>query len=652
MTRFSGTSGCNEDPAKHGGATATLALAALGIVFGDLGTSPLYALQEAFHGANGVSVTGPNVIGIVSLFLWSLILMVSIKYVLVLMQADNHGEGGLLALLALLVGDRTKRGSNRRVRRWIYLAMIGTAMLYGDGVITPAISVLSAVEGLEVATPAFTPYVVPLTVVILIALFAIQPLGSGRVGVAFGPILATWFVVIFILGIGSLVQTPVILEALNPVNGLRFFMRNGWHGFLALGAVVLCLTGGEALYADMGHFGAKPIRLAWYALALPALTANYLGQGALLLRDPAAAARPFYSAVPSWGLYPMVILATLATVVAAQALISAVFSLTRQASQLGLSPRVETKHTSASTEGQIYLPALNWMLMLSTIALVLIFRSSDNLAAAFGLAVSATMAITTTLFAAFAEKRWHWPKWRIGLVAGVFMIVDLAFVAANAMKFVDGGWLPFVIGLITFLITFSWFTGQWVLRESRADSGYPIEALISSLALSPPHRVTGTAVFMTPPGTSAPVALLHHLKHNQVLHERVVLITIIIDEKPRVPDNERMTVECLPIGFFKIVAHYGYMEQAFVPALLESASAQAGHELYDPMSTSFYLGSETLIPPRKGNLAMQFLLRIFIWLHKNELDATSHFGIPQNRVVELGARLDLVLNEHHAHDMP
>lgn len=631
-------------PLRSGPALAMLALSALGIVFGDLGTSPLYALQEAFHGADGVAATPDNVLGIVSLFLWSLIVMVSIKYVLVLMQADNRGEGGLLALLALLIGDRTERAAGLRARRWIYLAMIGTAMLYGDGLITPAISVLSAVEGLEEVTPAFHPYIVPLTVLILVALFAIQPQGSGRVGVAFGPILALWFVVIFVLGLDSLRQTPAILQALNPLHGLQFFWRNGWHGFLALGAVVLCLTGGEALYADMGHFGARPIRLAWYGLALPALACNYLGQGALLLREPAAAARPFYSMVPSWALYPMVVLATLATVVASQALISAVFSLTRQASQLGLSPRVRTVHTSASTAGQIYLPALNWLLMLGTIALVLLFRSSANLAAAFGLAVSTTMAITTVIFAAFARVRWHWPRWRIAVVAGVFMVADLAFLAANAMKFADGGWLPFLIGLFAFLVTGAWFTGLRVLRESRADAGYPVEALVNSLALAPPHRVSGTAVFMMPPGTSAPVALLHHLKHNQVLHEQVVLLTLITDEAPRLSDSERLQVTCLPAGFVLIVARYGYMEEANVPALLELAAPQLDCVLYDTMSTSFYLGRESLTPPRSGNPALRLLLKLFIWLHKNELDATSHFGIPPNRVVELGARLDLVLS--------
>jgi len=619
-----------------------LALSALGIVFGDLGTSPLYALQEAFHGVHGVSATPANVLGLVSLFLWSLILMVSIKYVLVLMQADNRGEGGLLALLALLIGDRSQQAPTRRARRWIYLALIGTAMLYGDGLITPAISVLSAVEGLEEATPAFHPYIVPLTVAILVALFAIQPLGSGRVGIAFGPILALWFVVILLLGLDSLWRTPAILQALNPRHALDFFLRNGWHGFPALGAVVLCLTGGEALYADMGHFGARPIRLAWYGLALPALVCDYLGQGGLLLRDPGAAARPFYSMVPAWGLYPMVVLATLATVVASQALISAVFSLTRQASQLGLSPRVKTVHTSAMTEGQIYLPGLNWLLMLGTIALVLAFRSSANLAAAFGLAVSTTMAITTMLFAAFAHTRWHWPRWRTAAVAGVFLAIDLAFLAANAMKFADGGWLPFVIGLLVFLLTGSWFTGLQVLRASRADVGYPVDALVDSLALEPMHRVRGTAVFMMPPGTAAPVALLHHLKHNQVLHERVVLLTLVTDEAPRVAPQQRLRASGMPAGFVRIVARYGYMEQANVPDLLEQAAPQLDCVLYDPMSTSFYLGRDSLAPPRRGNLAMRLLLRVFIWLHKNELDATSHFGIPPNRVVELGARLDLV----------
>lgn len=620
---------------------AALALAALGIVFGDLGTSPLYAMQEAFHGTHGVMPTPENVVGIVSLFLWSLILMVSVKYVLMLMQADNRGEGGLLALLALLVGGRTGRVTRRGALRWVLLAMFGTAMLYGDGVITPAISVLSAIEGIEVATPAFSHYVVPLTVVILVALFAIQPLGSGKVGVAFGPVLAIWFVVIFALGVASLARTPAILAAFNPVNGVIFFMRNGFHGFLALGAVVLCLTGGEALYADMGHFGARPIRLAWYGLALPALTASYLGQGALLLRDPHAAARPFYSAVPAWALYPMVVLATLATIVASQALISAVFSLTRQAAQLGLSPRMTVKHTSSSTIGQIYLPGLNWMLMIGTIAVVLLFRSSDRLAAAFGIAVSTTMAITTMLFAALAHVRWKWPIWRIALVAGVFMLVDLAFVAANAMKFADGGWLPLAIGALTFLASSSWLVGLRALRQSRKDSGLPLDLFISSLAVSPPTRVNGSAVFLMAPGSSVPTTLLHHLKHNQVLHQQVVLLTLMTEEIPRTSPAERCQVEHYDQGFVRITARYGYLETPHVPQLLEQASKQFGIAACNPMTTSFYLGRESLVATVHGSLLRRLLLNLFIWLHRNETDVTVHLSLPPNRVVEMGARLDL-----------
>ncbi|WP_246089134.1 potassium transporter Kup [Paraburkholderia guartelaensis] len=630
-------------PPSAGGGTAmaSLALAALGIVFGDLGTSPLYALQEAFNGARGVHATPENVVGIVSLFLWSLILMVSVKYVLVLMQADNHGEGGLLALLALLVGERTGREMRRAALRWVFLAMFGTAMLYGDGVITPAISVLSAVEGIEVATPAFSHYVVPITVVILVALFAVQPLGSGRVGVAFGPILAVWFVVIFVLGVASIAGTPGILAAFNPINGITFFMHNGFRGFLALGAVVLCLTGGEALYADMGHFGARPIRLAWYGLALPALTASYLGQGALLLRDPSAASRPFYTTVPTWGLYPMVVLATLATIVASQALISAVFSLTRQAGQLGLSPRVTVRHTSSSTAGQIYLPGLNWLLMAATIGVVLLFRTSDSLAAAFGIAVSTTMAITTMLFAAFAHVRWKWPVWRIALVAGIFMVVDASFVAANAMKFADGGWLPLAIGGLTFLVSTSWLVGQRTMRRSRGDSGLPLDVFIASLAKDAPYRVTGTAVFLMAAGNSVPTTLLHHLKHNQVLHRRVILLTLLTEEIPRVAPEERFDVHCFEQGFVRVVGRYGYLESLDVPELLRQAMQKAGQEAYDAMTTSFYLGRESLTVCPGLNFGRRLLLSLFILLRRNELDATTHLRVPPNRVVEMGARLDL-----------
>ncbi len=617
-----------------------LALAALGIVFGDLGTSPLYALQASFSGTLGVAPTPANVIGIVSLFLWSLILMVSIKYVFVLMQADNHGEGGLLALLALLVGERTRRVTRRSALRWVFIAMFGTAMLYGDGVITPAISVLSAIEGIEVATPAFAHYTVPITVVILVVLFAVQPLGSGRVGVAFGPILAVWFIVIFALGLTSLAQTPAILAAFNPLNGIAFFVHNGFKGFVALGAVVLCLTGGEALYADMGHFGARPIRLAWYCLALPALSVNYLGQGALLLRNAGAADRPFYSLVPSWGVYPMVVLATLATIVASQALISAVFSLTRQAAQLGLSPRVAIKHTSSNTAGQIYLPSLNWVLMVCTIAIVLGFRTSDKLAAAYGIAVSTTMAITTLLFAAFARVRRQWPVWHVALIAGGFMVVDVAFVSANTMKFADGGWLPLGIGALTFLISTSWLIGLRALHRARKDSGLPLAAFIASIAATPPHRVSGTSVFLMAAGDSIPTTLLHHLKHNQVLHEQVILLTLLTHETPWVPLAERYNVRRLEQGFVRIEGHYGYLDTLDVPQLLEQALPRAKCPRYDAMTTTFYLGRDSL-SVQTHSFGRGLLLSLFALLRRNELDATEHLGLPPNRVIEMGARLDL-----------
>ncbi|MBV8380135.1 MAG: KUP/HAK/KT family potassium transporter [Paucibacter sp.] len=632
-------------PERHDGGKAGLAalmLAALGVVYGDLGTSPLYAMQAAFTGSDAVAVSPQNVVGLVSLFLWSLILMVSIKYVAVLMRADNHGEGGLLALLALLIGEHRRSRGSPRARRWIYLALIGTAMLYGDGLITPAISVLSAIEGLEVATPAFHAYVVPLTLVILVALFSVQSRGSGKVGVVFGPFMVVWFVVILVLGLVQVVQAPAILAALNPLNGLRYFEQNGWRGFVSLGSVVLCLTGGEALYADMGHFGARPIRMAWYRLALPALALSYMGQGALLLRDASLAGRPFYSMVPNWGLYPMVALSTVATVIASQALITAVFSLTRQAAQLGLAPRFSVRHTSDSEIGQVYLPALNWMLAVGTMGIVVLFGSSDRLASAFGLAVSTTMTITTLLFAALAQKRWGWSRARVAVVAGTFLVVDCSFLGANAMKFMDGGWLPLSIGLLVCLVTVAWFTGQRVLRHSRDDLGLTLHDFIAGLEASPPLRVHGTAVFLTPPHVDLPQVLLHQLKHNQVLHEQVVILSLLTEDAPRVDAAQRLIVEALPLNFRRITVRYGYMDEVDVPGALAQAGDELGTCLFDPMTTSFYLGRETLTVAREGSLAMRLLLRLFVLLHKNEQDMTAQYRIPPNRVVELGARLDLI----------
>ena len=614
-----------------------LSLSALGVVFGDLGTSPLYALQEAFHGNRGVVPTPANVIGMVSLFLWALIMMVSVKYVALLMRAGNRGEGGILALLALL----TRRGAPRGAGIFVLLALFGAAMLYGDGIITPAISVLSAVEGLAIATPNLAPSVIPITIGILILLFAVQPYGSGRVGVFFGPILATWFVVIAILGAHSLASNPAALAAFNPIHAIRFFGRNGAHGFLALGAVILCLTGGEALYADMGHFGRRPIRLAWYGLALPSLALSYLGQAAHLLRHPEAASRPFYSTVPLPYLYPMVILATMATIVASQALISAVFSLTRQATQLGFLPRVQIVHTSGAVAGQIYLPALNWILMLATISIVAAFRSSDRLAAAFGLAVSATMAITTILFGAVAHRRWRWSWPLVILVCGTFGIADAAFFAANAIKFVDGGWLPLLIGATVFAVMSTWSTGQKLLQASERERTIPLTVFLDSLALHPPHRVRGTAVFLARDKEGVPLVLLHHLKHNQVLHETVVLLTITTAEVPVVDERARTTVESLPLGFHRVVGRFGFMEEPNAPAILAQAS-KAGVPLV-PERTTYYLGRTTLVPPseRKTRKMGSLRLRLFTFMKRNDRSVTLYFDMPPNRVVELGTREEL-----------
>jgi len=615
-----------------------LSLSALGVVFGDLGTSPLYALQEAFHGERGVAPTPANVIGMVSLFLWSLILMVSVKYVALLMRAGNRGEGGILALLALL----TRRTSHlSRTGVFVVLALFGAAMLYGDGIITPAISVLSAVEGLAVATPTLAAAVIPCTIAILILLFAVQPFGSGRVGVFFGPILAIWLVTIGVLGVRSLVVNPRALMAFNPLYAVRFFTHNGSHAFLALGAVILCLTGGEALYADMGHFGTRPIRVAWYGLALPALTLSYLGQAAYLLDHPHAASRPFYSTVPAPLLYPMVALATLATIVASQALIAAVFSLTRQATQLGFLPRVQIVHTSGAVSGQIYLPGLNWILMLATISIVLIFRSSDRLAAAFGLAVSATMAITTILFGAVAHRRWRW-SWPLVIgVCGVFLIADISFVAANVVKFIDGGWLPLLIGSAVFAVMSTWAAGQKLLQQSISERSIPLDVFIDSLSRNPPHRIRGTGVFLARAGEGVPVVLLHHLKHNQVLHETVVILTIATADVPVVKEEERITTESFAMGFHRVVGRYGFMEDPDAPTILQLA-ANAGLPV-DCDRITYYLGRTTLVPhgERQTKRMTSLRLMLFSFLKRNDRSATLYFSMPPNRVVELGTRVEL-----------
>ncbi len=634
-------------PPQHSQSLAALSLAALGIVYGDLGTSPLYAFQEAFHPEHGVPATPENIMGILSLFLWALIMMISVKYVLVLMQVSNRGEGGILALLTLLVGERREtRRTGKRAKRWIFLALAGTAMLYGDGVITPAISVLSAIEGLKVATPEFEPYVIPITIAILIGLFLIQPFGSGKVGIIFGPVVLVWFLIIAVLGMQTLIQNPVVLKAINPLYGIRFFQHNSMKGFLALGAVVLCITGGEALYADMGHFGRRPIQLAWYLVALPSLALNYLGQGAFLLSHPAATERLFYSMVPSWGIYPMVVLATMATIVASQALISAIFSLTRQAAQLGYSPRVKVVHTSGAMIGQIYLPTLNWLLMLGTITIVLIFKTSDNLASAYGIAVSTTMAITTILFAAIARVRLKWSWWLLALVVGPFLIADLAFVLANALKFFDGGWMPVGLACIVFFIMTSWYSGRAILAIERRENSIPLSSFLETLLMSPPYRISGTAIFMTGHEDIVPLELLRHLKHNQVLHEKVVLLTIVTEEIPRVALEDRLSIDQLPMGFINIIGRSGFMEELQVSHLLELATQQMNMDIFEPLTTTYFLGRHTLVvPPHRFWKWTSWLHRcsqsLFIFLSRNEHNAILRFGLPPNRVIELGHHVEM-----------
>jgi KUP system potassium uptake protein len=624
-------------------ALAMLTLGALGVVFGDLGTSPLYALQECFIGPYGVAPTRDNVLGTISLFVWSLVIVVSGKYVMIIMRADNQGEGGILALLAMALGERgptvDRRRHARRTAAVLTIGFIGAALLYGDGVITPAISVLSAVEGLEVATPVFKPFIVPIAVLILLALFSLQRFGTGRVGPAFGVVLATWFVAIALLGGWSLaIHGRAILSALDPRWSVRFFAAHGWGGFPVLGAVVLCLTGVEALYADMGHFGRRPIRVAWYSLALPALVLSYLGQGALLLDRPGAANRPFFTSVPGWALYPMVALATAATVVASQALIAAAFSMTSQAAQLGYLPRVRVAHTSAEQIGQIYLPGLNWTLMVSCLMVTLGFRSSSALAAAFGLAVAGTMAITTILFAVVARRRWRWSLPVVIAVTGALSCIDAAFLGANALKVAAGGWLPLVLAALVFTLMATWTRGRALLRAQYTARALPAEEFVASISAAPPPRVHGAAVFMQATSGDVPVALLHNLKHNRILHETVVMLTVITERVPHVSPENRIEVTSLGQGFWRVVGRYGYMEHPNVPELMSLASAH-GVSLR-LAETSYYLSRETIIPSDLPGMAL-WRERLFGVMVRNAVAASAFFGLKPNRVVELGAQIEI-----------
>lgn len=612
------------------------------MVFGDIGTSPLYALRECFFGSHSVPATHENVLGVLSLIIWSLLLVISVKYVAIVMRADNQGEGGILALTALIPSRSGTASSGSRLAAGrttlILLGIFGTALLYGDGMITPAISVLGAVEGLEVATPVLTPYVVPITVVILIALFGIQRFGTHRVGVFFGPVVIVWFVTIAGLGLYWIVQAPQVWAAFDPTHAVTFFKLNGHMGFAVLGSVVLAVTGGEALYADMGHFGPRPIRLAWFGLVLPSLLLNYLGQGALLLANPAAE-HPFFELAPSWALYPLVAIATGAAIIASQALISGSFSITRQAVQLGLAPRLDVEHTSADEMGQVYVPRVNWALMIATVLIVIGFRSSSAMAAAYGIAVTLTMIITVLLLYVVMTERWHWPVPVAAVVMGAFLAVDAAFFGANALKIVQGGWLPLVVAIVLFTLMTTWRTGRQIVAERLASRSVSIQDFFRIVETRQPARVPGTAVYMTAQGSGTPPALVHNLHYNKVLHERVVILNILTVQHPYSDESERFAVEELGNGVYNVKLQYGFMEDPDVPQAL-LAAAKSLNLQFDSEDVVYFLGRQTILVTAGAGMAI-WREKLFVLMSRNAVRATAYFRLPTERVMELGVQVEI-----------
>jgi KUP system potassium uptake protein len=623
---------------EHRKATAALVLGAIGVVFGDIGTSPLYALKEAFSPEHGIPLTPDNVMGILSLIVWSMVWVITIKYLVVMMRADNNGEGGILALLALAL--RETRGRPRLKWTVIGIGIFGASMFYGDSMITPAISVLSAVEGLEVATPVFGPYVIPITLGVLTGLFVIQRHGTGKVGSFFGPITVLWFISIGALGVMQLAKNPVVLQALKPAFAVDFMFAYPLLGFLVLGAVFLALTGGEALYADMGHFGKRPIRIAWIALVFPALLLNYFGQAAFVLANPAGIKNPFFLMVPDWALYPMVILATCATVIASQAVISGAFSMTRQAIQLGYIPRLEIMHTSERSIGQIYVPFVNWSLFVAVVMLVLGFQSSSNLANAYGIAVAATMVIECILAMVVARLIWKWKTWMVVLVIGSMLVVDAAFLASNAAKFFSGGWFPVLIGSGIFTMLMTWKRGRTLMFRRLSEQGIPLKPFLEGLDAHPPTKVQGTAIFMTSNLDTVPHALLHNLKHNKVLHDQTVFLTVVTHDVPRVPPEDRVQFDRLLSGFFRLEAWYGFTEQPDIDEILNAVRVRYGMT-FDVMDTSFFLSRETVIPTSEHPGMALWRDHLFAWMTRNATRATDFFNVPPNRVVELGTHIEI-----------
>jgi KUP system potassium uptake protein len=615
---------------------SALTIGAIGVVFGDIGTSPLYALKESFSPTHGIPLNPTTVYGILSVMFWAMTALVTVKYLVFMMRADNKGEGGILALTAL--AQRCFRKGTRRHWWVVALGMFGAAMFYGDAIITPAISVLSAVEGLGLVEPALNQFVVPISVGILIALFAVQRHGTAAVGLFFGPVMVLWFLVLAMLGVLQIVNNPAVLQAFNPWYSWQFFIEHKVAAWITLGAVVLCVTGGEALYADMGHFGRKPIRVGWFSLVWPALLLNYFGQGALLLSNPDAVKSPFYLMAPNWALLPMVGLAACATVIASQAVISGAFSLTKQAIQLGYLPRFSIQHTNEKESGQIYIPFINWGLLIGIIALVVIFKNSSNLAAAYGIAVMLTMTIDTLLLLVVMVYIWKWSRFFAAVLVGGILTNDLMFLSATATKIGDGGWFPLVIGVAMFTVMSTWRRGREIVRRKVNDGAMPLKGFVESISLSDTPRVEGTGVFMTTNPDGVPNALLHNLKHNKVLHGRVIILSIVIEDIPRVPKEDYIWIDNHGHGFYTITAHYGFKESPNVPVMLDDCRLQSMK--FDMMDTSFFVNRESLIATPKGGMAL-WREHIFVWMSHLAAKASDYFRIPTNRVVELGTQVEI-----------
>jgi KUP system potassium uptake protein len=613
-----------------------LSLGALGVVYGDIGTSPLYAIRECFHGLHAIPLNQTNLFGVLSLVFWSLSIVVTFKYIVFIIRADNNGEGGIFALLALLLGVKDRLSP--LLQKFILLAgVFGAALLFGDGVITPAISVLSAIEGLEVATKQARPFIIPLTCIILIILFMLQKRGTGKIGLFFGPIMIVWFSALAVLGLNAILRQPQVLLAVNPYHAVHFFLTHQWQGLIVLGSVVLCITGGEALYADIGHFSPKAIRFSWLCLAFPALILNYFGQGASLLTNPQATFHPFYSLVPGTLLYPLVFLATSATIIASQAMISGVFSIAQQAIQLGYLPRMRIIHTSARQKGQIYVPGLNRLMMLVCVGLVLVFKQSSGLAGAYGIAVTSDMVITSSLFFLMITRRWNWPFWKAGLLVGIFLLFDITYLAANLLKLLDGGWFTISLAAIVAVIMTTWKDGRSALAET-LKVPISIKVFLEDLAKNKPYRVPGTAVFMSVNPKGIPGTLLHHFKHNKVLHQRVILFSILSRDIPRINPKERLHLEELGEGLYRLTAFYGFTQTPNVPEAL-SLAAKQGLKI-DLATTTFFLGRESLLTSGPSKMA-RWRKGLFSAISRNAMNPTNFFGIPPDRVIEIGAQVRL-----------